>query len=295
GVGGVMRIGVGEVMPNRFQPRREMEPERLRELAESIKSAGVMQPIVVRRLDAGVALREVGRGGGSQAEIASRAAGLKWELIAGERRWRACTMLGMESIPAIVADVDDRTAAEWAVIENVQRADLGPMERAWAFHNLAEKFGLTQEEIAERTGVDRSSISNFVRLIELEEEIQKFLNKGALSAGHAKVLLGLPTARMRLEAADLAQAQQWSVRQLERWANARMGGIGKKSAPAPMLEAVGGSATIEELEKQLSDHLGTRVRIKADSTRTKGKMVIEFYNIEHFDGLMERMGFEMRS
>ncbi len=269
-------IPIDSIVPNRFQPRQEIDPESLKQLADSIRSAGVMQPIVIRK-------------------SLANDRGVAWELVAGERRWRAAALAGLESLPALVADVDDRAAAEWAIIENVQREDLNPMDRAWAFKNLAVKFGLSQLEIAERVGVDRSSVSNLIRLTELEREIQDAIAHNRLSTGHGKALLGLPPGGERVALADRSRREHWSVRRLERWvslASDGVGTVGEVDAPGG---AVSGSAALTELEKQIGDHLGTRVRIRTDSSRSKGKLIIDFYNLDQFDGITSRMGFQMRS
>lgn len=235
-----------------------------------------MQPIVIRKSTA-------------------NERGIAWELVAGERRWRAAALAGLESLPALVAEVDDRAAAEWAIIENVQREDLNPMDRAWAFKNLAVKFGLSQAEIAERVGVDRSSVSNLIRLTELEREIQDAIAHNQLSTGHGKALLGLPPGTERVALADRSRREHWSVRRLERWVSLASEGVGTVGEIDPSGGAVTGSAALTELEKQLGDHLGTRVRIRTDASRSRGKLIIDFYNLDQFDGIAARMGFQMRS
>lgn len=266
------RIPIGSINPNTYQPRKTMNPALLEQLAASIRTSGVMQPIVVRP-------------GGSPGT---------WELVAGERRWRAAAIAGLSELPAIVAEIDDRTAAEWALVENLQREDLNPMERAWAFRGLSERFGMGQAEISERVGIDRSSVSNHVRLTELEPELQEHIASGALSMGHAKVLLSHPGGSARVDLGERVVREGWSVRRLERWVSLAESGVPGAVEPEQPAAAVAGSAALTDLERQLGDHLGTRVRIKTDATRTRGRLIIDFYNLEHFDGLMERFGFQMK-
>src|SRR5207248_2832206 len=161
-------IAVTAIVPSRFQPRKVMDEGAIARLADSIKRSGLMQPVVVRPA-----------GGG-------------YELIAGERRWRAAKLAGLVQIPALVREVGDEQAAEWGLVENVQREDLNAMERAWALRDLSQKFGLQQSELADRVGLDRSTVANLIRLTELEPEIADLIAKGKLSAGHGKALLMVP-------------------------------------------------------------------------------------------------------
>lgn len=237
-----------------------------------------MQPLVVRR-----------------AAAKNPDGDAMWELVAGERRWRAARLAGLAEIPAVVAEIDDRAAAEWAIIENVQREDLNPIERGAAFRNLASTFGLTQAQIAERVGIDRSSVANLMRLCDLEPEIRDAIASGALDIGHGKVLLGMPAGAARAGLAERASRENWTVRRLERWVRLAEQGIEGTALANAESAAVTGSASLTDLERQLGDHLGTRVRISTDSSRTRGRVAIEFYSLEQFDGLMERLGFQFRS
>lgn len=263
-------VGVSKLKPNRFQPRRSFDQAGLERLAESIRSTGMMQPIVVRP------------------------AGESWEIIAGERRFRAAQMAKLESVPVIVSDVDDRAAAEWALIENLQREDLNPIDRAVAFRGLSDRFGLTHAEIAERVGLDRSTVANLVRLMDLEPEIQELVRDGALSTGHAKVLLSSPAGAARVKLAAAARAGEWSVRELEEHVKRSQ----EASTAAHKAAESGGKARVagrEELQRQLGEHLGTKVQIKTNAAGNKGSLVIAFYGVDHFDSLMEQLGFELRS
>ena len=264
---------ISKLIPNRFQPRRSFDQSGLERLAESIRTTGMMQPIVVR----------AARGGAS------------WEIIAGERRWRAAELAGLDAVPVIVSDVDDRGAAEWALIENLQREDLNPIDRAVAFRGLSDRFGLTHAEIAERVGLDRSTVANLVRLMDLEPEIQDLVRDGVLSTGHAKALLACPAGPARMKLAGAARAGEWSVRHLESQVKALaekpVAGAQKSTDPTSTSRAAGR----EDLQRQLGEHLGTKVQIKTNASGDKGSLVIAFFGVDHFDSLMERFGFELRS
>lgn len=268
----VVQIPVGAAEPNRFQPRRNFDEVQLKELAASIKSAGLVQPILVRPLDGG-----------------------KYEIVAGERRWRAGKLAGLSHIPAVVSRLSDEQAAEWALIENIQRTDLSPMERAWAIRGLCERFGLSHAQVGDKLGIDRSSAANFARLTELEQEIRDLLESNMISMGHAKVLLSVNAGAVRIGLAKQAASQGWSVRRLEQ-AAARAGQA--PQGPAPNVKigegAMAQAAALRDLEKQLSEHLGTSVRIRASAGGKRGNLVIKFFDLDHFDGLMGKIGFVLR-
>jgi ParB family chromosome partitioning protein len=278
----VARIPVDAVEPSPFQPRRTFDEAQLAELAASIRSAGVVQPILVRP-------RPGAKGGAG--------GGARYELIAGERRWRASRLAGLTHVPAVVSELGDEQAAEWALIENLQRADLSPMERAHAIKGLCERFGLTHAQVAEKLGIDRSSATNLVRLTELEEPVRALLDSGALSAGHGKALLSAPAGEARVNLAKIAAAQGWSVRRLEQAATRRAEATAG-DAPAPNVRisesALSKAAALRDLEKQLGEHLGTNVRIRASAGGKRGSVVIRFYDLDHFDGLMGKMGFVLK-
>jgi ParB family transcriptional regulator, chromosome partitioning protein len=271
---GVLRqLSLSMIVPNRYQPRQNADTANIDRLAESIKSSGLIQPIAVRAIPSAIP--------GTPC----------WEIVAGERRWRAAGLAGLDRIPAVITELDDRGAAEWAIVENVQREDLNPMDRAWAFRGLIEHFGMSQQEIAQRVGVDRSTVANIIRLTELEPQIQTLIATGQLSAGHGKALLQAPATEARVAAAMMASQDGWSVRQTEAWASEAA--AGKHAPKAPSHQDV--SAERAELEKQLSDHLGTRVRVHTNAAGTRGRLVLEFFDLEHFDALMQRLNFKMRS
>lgn len=272
---GIVMIAVGQIKPSRFQPRRVFDQTALERLADSIKSTGMMQPIIVR-VD--------GSGG--------------FELVAGERRWRAATLAGLPVVPAIVKELGDEQAAEWAIIENVQREDLNPIERAWAYKNLAERFRLTHQQIAERVGIDRSTVANTIRLTELEEPIRDMIQAGRLNAGHGKALLMAPAGPARIKLAEQACDEYWSVRKLEREAvtlsappELNPGSPQKKPHTEADLARVASRAS---LERELGEHLGTKVSITTNRAGDQGKLTIEFYGLAHFDGLLARLGFRSR-
>lgn len=273
---GLQRLPIDSIVPNRYQPRNAIDPEQLQKLADSIKTSGLIQPIAVRPAPSV----------GGQP---------RFELIAGERRWRAARIAGLQSIPALVTKADDRAAAEWAIVENTQREDLNPIDRALAFRALIDQFGMSQADVGRLVGIDRSSVSNFIRLVELEPEIQKLVAEGVLSTGHAKALLAAPASAQRVAAAAIAVQDGWSVRQMEAWASeasADQAGS-ERRGKVPTQSDV--SAERAELERQLGEHLGTRVRVQTNSAGTKGRIVIEFFDLEHFDSLMTRLGFGLQS
>lgn len=258
----VESIALASIRVSPFQPRTTFDPAELAGLAESIRQAGVIQPILVRRAG------EVGT----------------YELVAGERRWRAAEMAGLETIPALVLVLSDEEAAEWALVENLQRADLNPMERARALKMLSEQFGLTHGRIAERVGLERSSVANLVRLTELEDEVQELIAGGKLGAGHGKALLGVEAGERRILLAMRAAEEEWPVRRLERSVREDGAGSVRRARAAP--------AALTDLERRLGEHLGTRVRIHTVRDGTRGRISIEFYGLDHFDGLMSKMQFD---
>ncbi|TVQ62073.1 MAG: ParB/RepB/Spo0J family partition protein [Phycisphaerales bacterium] len=271
---GLVRLIDTEVIrPSPFQPRREFNDESLSGLAESIRRSGLMQPIVVRPAPEG-----------------------GYELIAGERRWRAAQRAGLTRVPASVQDLGDAEAAEWAVVENVQREDLNPIERGWAFRALAERFEMSHAEIGERVGLDRSSVANLIRLTDLEEPIQRLVAAGGLGMGHARAVLGLSPGEGRVRLARRAAEEQWTARKLEAAVRSakRHADLAERPEAGPPTPAQR-AAALGELEKQLGEHLGTKVAISTDGSGTRGRIIVRFYNLDHFDGLMSRFGFEIRS
>lgn len=275
----VAMLPLDAIKPGRFQPRRVFDEAQLKELAASIASAGVVQPVVVRSV------------------TPSAAGAPRYELIAGERRWRACGIAGVSAIPAVVQDISDEQAAEWSLIENLQRTDLTSMERAEAVASLCSRFSLSHQQAAEKLGIDRSSVANMVRLLELEEPIRELLDEGKLSGGHGKALLAAPPGQARINLANIAANQGWSVRKLEQAAaNALVpSGTTGASVTIPASDkAMAKAAALRDLEKQLGEHMGTAVAIRASGSGKRGSIVLKFYDLDHFDGLMSKMGFRLR-
>jgi ParB family chromosome partitioning protein len=298
---------------NPFQPRRQFDPAGLAALADSIRSAGVMQPILVR--PARSASPNVPRGTFEEAISGSGlvAQGLRYELIAGERRLRAAKLIPLATIPAVIRDIDDRAAAEWALIENVQREDLNPIERAEAFQTLIDHFSLTHAEISERVGLERSSISNILRLNDLDETTKDAVRAGKLSPGHGKALLAVGDLELRRTLTTNALQEEWSVRELERRiqdvlahhaglseqtlteradAGAKGNGADSTKAGGRDQAAAAAKTYLGNLEKVLGEQLGTRVHLRAGSKKGTGAIIIEFFSLDQFDGLMAKMGID---
>ena len=264
-------IEVGLVRPNPNQPRQVFDDEGIAALADSIEAAGLMQPIVVRN-------------SASQKN--------EFEIVAGERRWRAAQIAGLKTIPAVVKELDDRTSAEWALIENLQREDLNPIDRAEAFDRLVVQFQATQQEIASQLGIDRSSVSNFLRLNDLEDEVKDAVRDKRLTMGHAKVLLGIAKTADCKAIAKKCAAEQWSVRELERQLKKLQGS--NKKIIAGQRELTPAEMHLISLASQLGDHLGTKVEITGGPKKGSGKLVISFYDNTQFEGLLDQMNFSAK-
>lgn len=263
GAPGYEEIPVAGVDPNPFQPRREISPEQLTELAESIRSEGLLQPIVVRKI------------------------GGRFQLIAGERRWRAFQLIGQRNIPARVIEAGDFSSASMALIENLQRENLNPIEEASGYASLVSDFDLTQEKVAERVGKARASVANSLRLLQLDAEIQGYLAKELLSAGHAKVMLGLETGEEQLLVARRVIEQGLSVRETERLiqvSKRNRGGSGVGSRRVPAAE----QAAISDIERRLGSLLNARVTLK--HAPKKGRIQIEYLGNDDLQRILEKVG-----
>ncbi|MCF7200700.1 ParB/RepB/Spo0J family partition protein [Pseudomonas oligotrophica] len=243
------------IQRGKYQPRRDMDPAALEELASSIRAQGVMQPIVVRSLDGG-----------------------RYEIIAGERRWRASQQAGLEKIPAMVRDVPDEAAIAMALIENIQREDLNPVEEALALQRLQQEFQLTQQQVADAVGKSRVSVSNLLRLIGLPEEIKTLLSHGDLEMGHARALLGLPAER-QVEGARHVVARGLTVRQTEALVRQWL-----SDKPAPKAETKA-DPDISRLEQRLAERLGSPVQIR-HGARGKGQLVIRYSSLDELQGVL---------
>ena len=241
---------------NAKQPRERMDEEALKGLADSIRAAGVLQPVIVRPKDGGM-----------------------FELVAGERRLRAAHLAGLSAVPAIVREVKDEEMLELALIENVQREDLNAMEKAHALSRMTEELKLTQEQVGQKLGLDRSTIANFVRLLELPEEVQEMVSRGTLSAGHARAILALGDPDEQCLLAVKAVNEALSVREIERLA-AR--GLSAAPKPRPAL-----SPQVKLLQQRLQEALGTRVELRTRGKR--GRIIVHFSDGEQFDRLFEIM------
>lgn len=245
--------------PNPHQPRKNFDEAAILSLAASIKSSGLVQPIVVRKA------------GGSD----------RYELIAGERRLRAAKTAGLATIPVLIREADPYKQAQMALVENIQREDLNPVDRAQAYRALIEQLGLTQSELASRIGEDRSSIANYLRLLDLDQPVREMIATGKLTLGHAKILAGITDRARQLELAQRTVSQDLSVRNLER--------ILEEAPPAAPTPAAEPSAHVRDLERTLASQLGLRVQLRA-SQKGKGRLVIHYANLDQFDQLLERLG-----
>ena len=261
--GGVFLAPLAQVHANPNQPRREFDERALLELAQSVEREGIIQPIIVRRMAAPSGLGE-------------------YQIIAGERRWRAASLAGLTEIPAIVREADDQKALELAIVENIQREDLNPIELAMAFERMAAELSLSHEEIGQKTGKDRVTVTNAIRLLQLPAHVQEMISAGKLTPGHARALLRLPTEKGQGEVAERCVREGWSVRRIEEFTKpAREASdeiVATKAEPKLVDPNV--RAAINELERVL----GTRVRIM---TRGKGKgsIELEYYSDEDLDRL----------
>jgi ParB family transcriptional regulator, chromosome partitioning protein len=256
-------LAVGDIDPNPHQTRARIDDKQLQELAQSIAVSGVVQPILVRPLPNG-----------------------RYQLIAGERRWRASEKAGKTMIPAILRQISDEQAMEITIVENLQRADLNPMEQARAFERLGRDFQMTQEQIAHRTGKDRASIGNFVRLLKLPVEVQAKVETGELSFGHARTLLALDSHEAMLKAMVKVLALGMSVRQTESYIQGLLNPEKKASRGDEKAKQV--DPNVREAQESLQQRLGLKVRIEDKSGR--GRVVIEYAGLEDFDALMSALG-----
>ncbi len=256
----ITSLPLQKVEPNPNQPRRQFDPEELQALADSIAEHGILQPLAVRAGNDGY-----------------------YQIIAGERRWRAARLVGLSQVPVVVLEADDRKVMELALVENLQRQDLNPMEEAEGYHALMEQHGMTQEQAAQAVGKSRPAVANALRLLALPEEVRSFVTSGALSAGHARAILSLSGEKLQKTAAQKIVALRLSVRQAEAMCRSM---AAKKPEPEP----VSNPLTVDyvaECEKALTRHLGRKVKIV--SGKRKGRIELEFYNSEDQQALYEAL------
>src|SRR5690349_909952 len=258
--GGPQEIDIDLIEPSPYQPRTKFHEQALDELARSIKASGIIQPLVVRPI------------------------GSRFQLIAGERRWRAAQRAGLNKVSAIVKQVPDELALEMTLVENIQREDLNAMEAARAFERLMDEFHLTQEAVAERTGKDRATVANAVRLLKLEKQIQEWIEEGKLTAGHGRALLAVPEQQLRMRYAHRASRGALTVRQIEKLAARRSQGKHPQPPAPPHLDP-----NIKTALEELQRHLGTKIVLRLKTKMRPGQLVLEFYDDAQLMGLYDRL------
>lgn len=257
--GGPLQVDIDLIDPSPYQPRTRFAEVGLEELAQSIRASGIIQPLVVRRI------------------------GARYQLIAGERRWRASQRAQLLRVPVVLREVSDEQALELTLVENIQREDLNPIEQARAFDRLMEEFHLTQDEVASRTGKDRATVANSVRLLSLEEPLIEWIEEGKITAGHGRALLAIEDRKLRHNLGQKASRGKLTVRQLERMATRRSRGRvqqGQVEASDPNRQAA-----LDELQK----HIGTRVTLHMPTKGHAGELILEFFDEEQLNGLYERL------
>jgi len=255
---GPLQIDIDLIDPSPYQPRTRFREEALDELARSIQASGIIQPIVVRPI------------------------GKRYELIAGERRWRAAQKAGLTKVSSIIREVPDELALEMTLVENIQREDLNAMEAARAFERLMDEFQLTQEAVAERTGKDRATVANAIRLLKLEATIQDWIEEGRLSAGHGRALLGVAEPSLRMRYAKRASRGGLTVRQIERLGS-------RRARSARMATETAIDPNIREALEELQRHLGTKVHLREKTRVRPGQLVLEYYDEAQLMGIYDRL------
>ena len=257
--GGPLQIDIDLIDPSPYQPRTRFAEVGIDELAQSIRSSGIIQPLVARKI------------------------GSRYQLIAGERRWRASQRAQLLRVPVVLREVSDEQALELTLVENIQREDLNPIEQARAFDRLMEEFHLTQDEVASRTGKDRATVANSVRLLSLEAPLLEWIEEGKITAGHGRALLAVEDRKLRNELAQKASRGKLTVRQLERMATRRSRGRGERKLSES--NDPNRQAALDELQK----HIGTRVTLHMPAKGHAGQLIFEFYDEEQLNGLYERL------
>jgi ParB family chromosome partitioning protein len=258
-------IPVEQISPNRYQPRTDFSEKELDELKDSIKEHGIIQPLTVKRLEPA-----------------------KYELISGERRLRASKLAGLDKVPAYIREANDEQMLEMALIENIQRQNLNPIEVAKSYSRLIKELQVSQEKVGDKVGKDRTSVNNYLRLLELPESVQKGLENGQISFGHGRVLAGIKAKEEQLAVFQEVIGNRLSVRQTESLAKGIKEGKEKQIAPAK--KASGHDIQLRDVENQLVDKLGAKVKLSQDEKSGKGKMMIPFSNTEELNRLLEVLG-----
>jgi ParB family transcriptional regulator, chromosome partitioning protein len=261
----IREIALAQIVPSPLQPRKEFAEEALTELVDSIRQHGIIQPLIVREI------------------------GGRYEIIAGERRWRAAQELGLAEVPVILRAANDLEVLELSLIENLQRADLNPIEEAQGYARLASEFGLRQEDISSKVGRSRAAVANAMRLLDLHPQIQVWLTQDLLSVGHAKVLLGLKGAEEQLAVAQTVLRRSATVRATERLVARQLGGA-RSRRRRRSVETNASSASLDDLQERLQQHLGTRVTIHHGEKR--GRIEIEYYGNDDLQRVVAALGLE---
>lgn len=256
-------VSVDRLSVNPWQPRQIINDVALEQLAQSIRQDGVMQPLIVRPDDKN-----------------------RYQIVAGERRWRAARLASLDQVPVWIRELDDRQMAEWAIVENLQREDLNAIERAEAFVNLIEQFHMSHDQIAERVGLERPTISNLIRLIDLCEFAADAIRNDLLSAGHGRALLGVADQQQQAQIAKKVITGGWSVRKTEAYVRS----LQHSQNPGEMSQKAVRDAHLDDLAKQLTSQLGTRVKLKPGRKKGSGTLTIDFFSLDQFDALMAKLG-----
>ena len=288
-------LAVSDMVAGKYQPRTHMDEGALNELAESIKVQGIMQPILVRRVsDEQARLHRKTQSGEGAASAANKtASGDVYEIIAGERRFRAAKLAGLDTVPVLVRNVTDEAAAAMALIENMQREDLNPLEEAHGLQRLIKEFGLTHEAAAQAVGRSRSAASNLLRLLNLAEPVQKMLLAGDVDMGHARALLPLSPAQQILTANEIA-SRKLSVREAEKLVARTQAPAPAPAQPAQSRPGQAGARDLARLEELLADRLAAQVQIRMGARGQRGELVIRFASLDGLDALLDQLGINER-
>ena len=277
----VHQLNLAAIVPSALQPRKDFAREALQELIDSIRQHGIIQPLIVRELTV------------ARVAAATGGAGVRFELIAGERRWRAAQEIGLTEVPAIIRSANDLEVLELSLIENLQRADLNPIEEAQGYARLANEFGMRQEDVALKVGRSRAAVANALRLLDLHPQVQVWLAQDLLSVGHAKVLLALKAPEEQLLAAETVLRRNATVRSTERLV-ARLLGIGRRRKPRRAgTEASSTPTAVENLQNRLQEHLATHVVIHHGDKR--GRIEIEYYGNDDLQRIVTALGLPDKS